>query len=92
MDRRSHSRDHPQILIVDDSRTNVAMIEGILRAEGFHTLAASDGSMARVMSRHEHPDLILLDVLMPGESGFETCSLLKSDPATTDIPIIFLSA
>jgi sigma-B regulation protein RsbU (phosphoserine phosphatase) len=44
------------------------------------------------VSRAQHPDLILLDVMMPGESGFETCALLKADPSTVDIPIVFLSA
>lgn len=60
--------------------------------EGFRTLTASDGATARDVSHAQQPDLILLDVLMPGETGFETCALLKSDPVTADIPIIFLSA
>jgi sigma-B regulation protein RsbU (phosphoserine phosphatase) len=82
----------PKILIVDDTPVNVEMLEDLLRAEGFLTLTAEDGPSCRAIGRAERPDLILLDVLMPGESGFDTCALLKSDPATTDIPIIFLSA
>ncbi len=81
----------PRILIVDDTATNVDAIQGVLQAEGFQTLVARDGPSGRAISRAEKPDLILLDVLMPGENGFETCSRLKSDPATADIPIIFLS-
>jgi sigma-B regulation protein RsbU (phosphoserine phosphatase) len=82
----------PRILVVDDTPVNVEIIEHILAAEGFRTIASCDGPSATVIARSEHPDLILLDVLMPGESGFETCARLKSDPATADIPIIFLSS
>jgi len=82
----------PTILVVDDTRTNADLLRSILEAEGFRTLAASDGVAARALSRAQQPDLILLDVLMPGETGFETCARLKSDPATADIPIIFLSS
>jgi sigma-B regulation protein RsbU (phosphoserine phosphatase) len=82
----------PRILIVDDTPVNVEIIENILSTEGFSTRTSHDGATAVAMSRAERPDLILLDVLMPGETGFETCSRLKSDPATADIPIIFLSS
>jgi phosphoserine phosphatase RsbU/P len=82
----------PTILLVDDAAINVRMLEGILQAEGFATIAAGEGTTAYHRAKTESPDLILLDVLMPGESGFETCSRLKSDPATATIPIIFLSA
>jgi sigma-B regulation protein RsbU (phosphoserine phosphatase) len=82
----------PTILIVDDTPTNVDLLERLLSAEGFHTLTARDGPTARAASRAQHPELILLDVMMPGESGFETCALLKADPSTVDIPIVFLSA
>ncbi len=82
----------PRILIVDDSPVNVDLLKSVLEAEGFATISAGDGLTAREMSRTHNPDLILLDVVMPGESGFETCAALKSDPKTSDIPIIFLSA
>jgi len=81
-----------RVLIVDDTAINVELLQSVLEAEGFRTLTASDGASARAVSRREGPDLILLDVVMPGESGFETCALLKSDPKTSDIPVIFLSA
>src|SRR5580693_3452657 len=84
--------DAPTILVVDDTSTNVELVAGVLDAEGFHTLTANNGRDAQQVARTEHPDLILLDVLMPGESGFETCAHLKSDPVTADIPIIFLSS
>lgn len=81
----------PKILIVDDGPVNVELLEGVLREEGFRTFQAGDGQTGRAIARNERPDLILLDVVMPGESGFETCTLLKSDPLTADIPVIFLS-
>ena len=82
----------PTILIVDDTPTNVEIVESVLVAEGFRTLTAGDGVTAGEICYAEQPDLILLDVIMPGESGFETCARLKSDPVTADIPIIFLSS
>jgi sigma-B regulation protein RsbU (phosphoserine phosphatase) len=82
----------PKILIVDDMRLNVELLDHVLRMEGFSTCSASDGATAVAMSRADRPDLILLDIVMPGESGFETCARLKSDATTADIPVIFLSA
>jgi sigma-B regulation protein RsbU (phosphoserine phosphatase) len=82
----------PTILVVDDTTTNLDVVTSVLEAEGFRILTASDGPRARELTRADQPDLILLDVLMPGETGFETCAQLKSDPITADIPIIFLSS
>ena len=87
-----HVNDAPTILVVDDTVTNLILVSSVLEAEGFRTLTACDGPTARDLSRSHQPDLILLDVLMPGETGFETCAQLKSDPLTADIPIIFLSS
>lgn len=81
-----------KILIVDDTATNVELLDHLLRFEGFETLMATDGATGRQIANKQQLDLILLDVMMPGESGFETCAKLKSDPGTVDIPIIFLSA
>ncbi|MCX6611505.1 MAG: response regulator, partial [Acidobacteria bacterium] len=81
-----------KILIVDDTPANIELLDTLLRVEGFDTLTAENGESARALAAEAHPDLILLDVVMPGESGFETCAKLKSDPDTVDIPIIFLSA
>jgi phosphoserine phosphatase RsbU/P len=82
----------PKVLIIDDLPLNVELLEHVLGPEGFRTCSANNGSLGFAMSREEQPDLILLDVMMPGESGFETCAKLKSDPLTADIPVIFLSA
>jgi len=81
-----------KILIVDDTPANIELLDTLLRVEGFDTLTAENGEAARSLAIEAKPDLILLDVVMPGESGFETCAKLKSDPDTVDIPIIFLSA
>ena len=82
----------PRILIVDDIPVNVELLDYVLRAEGFRTLSAGNGVTAVALSRANRPDLILLDVMMPDQDGFETCAKLKSDPLTADIPIIFVSA
>lgn len=82
----------PNILIVDDLPVNVMVLEQILRTEGFRTCSAGNGAEALTICRQECPDLILLDVMMPGESGFEVCAKLKSDRLTAEIPIIFVSA
>lgn len=82
----------PKILIVDDVPLNVELLQHVLRAEGFQTCSAANGPACLAVGRAESPDLILLDIMMPGESGFETCAKLKSDPLTADIPVIFLSA
>jgi len=70
----------PTILIVNDLPMNVEIVQSVLAAEGFRTLAAGDGQADRPLSRSEQRDL--LDVIMPGESGLETCARLKSDAAT----------
>jgi CheY-like chemotaxis protein len=81
----------PKVLIIDDLPLNVELLEQVLGPEGFQTCAAGNGALGFAVSRSEQPDLILLDVMMPGEHGFETCAKLKSDPLTADIPVIFLS-
>jgi len=83
---------HPTILIVDDSEVNLNFLQRILAAEGYRTVVATNGPDARKLAESEKPDLILLDVMMPGESGFDTCIRLKQSSKTSNIPIIFVSA
>jgi phosphoserine phosphatase RsbU/P len=83
---------NPTILVVDDAPENVKLLEMIFIKEGFGVIKASDGPEARRLARLHGPDVILLDIMMPGEDGFETCTALKADPTTTDIPVIFVSA
>ena len=80
------------ILIVDDTPTNVAVISGVLK-DSFRTKVATNGEKAlAIATAADKPDLILLDVMMPGMDGYEVCRRLKDIPATRDIPIIFLTA
>lgn len=80
------------ILIVDDMPTNLDVLLNLLEAAGFKVVIAEDGERAIALAEYAPPDLILLDVLMPGIDGFETCRRLKANPATQEIPIIFLTA
>lgn len=80
------------ILVVDDNPTNLSVIVEYLESENFTILIAQDGESGLKRARYAHPDLILLDVLMPGMNGFETCRQLKQDKATSAIPVIFMTA
>ncbi|MBD2013429.1 PAS domain S-box protein [Microcoleus sp. FACHB-53] len=80
------------ILIVDDTLTNLEVLFGCLTNAGFRILVAEDGMSAIENAQYALPDLILLDILMPGVDGFETCRRLKADEATAEIPVIFMTA
>ncbi|MEQ9105141.1 MAG: hybrid sensor histidine kinase/response regulator [Rhodothermales bacterium] len=80
------------ILIVDDTQKNIQVLGSILRQEGYAINVATNGRQALESLARIHPDLILLDVMMPEMDGFETCRHLKEDPSTADIPVIFLTA
>jgi len=83
---------HGTILVVDDTPANLSVVSAFLEEAGFKVLVAESGEGAREVIHLVSPDLILLDVLMPDQTGFETCSHLKADPETKDIPIIFMTA
>jgi len=79
------------ILIVDDTPLNIGVISGALK-DSYKTKVATNGEKALALaSAEEKPDLILLDIMMPGMDGYEVCSRLKADPATSEIPVIFLT-
>jgi len=80
------------ILIVDDTPTNLELLFNCLANSGFKVLVAEDGKSALQTVEYALPDLILLDVLMPGIDGFETCRYLKANELTKDIPVIFMTA
>lgn len=86
------NRSDYKILIVDDVVSNVLLLKILLTKEQFGICTASNGRECIEKAKSEHPDLILLDVMMPELSGFETAVILKEDPDTADIPIIFLTA
>ena len=87
------NRSEYKILIVDDVVSNVLLLKILLtNDEKFQVCTASNGNGCIEMTKKEHPDLILLDVMMPDISGFDTAVILKKDEETKDIPIIFLTA
>ena len=81
-----------RVLVVDDLLVNVKLLEARLVAEYYDVLTASSGHEALEICARERVDIILLDVMMPGLDGFETCRRLKSDPATQHIPVIMVTA
>ncbi|MGH7979743.1 MAG: response regulator, partial [Limisphaerales bacterium] len=83
---------HPRILVVDDQASNVQVVGLILGNLGYEIIPASDGATALKRVAALIPDLILLDLLMPGMSGRDICLQIKKNPEWRDIPIIFLSA
>ena len=80
------------ILIVDDIPANLGVMVDVLEAEGYHALVARNGAEGFRRAESEQPDLILLDVMMPGENGFSLCRRLKAAAATRHIPVIFMTS
>lgn len=91
MDLNRHSTP-VHILLVDDNPTNLKVLSEALQGQGWKTLMATDGESAIEQVEYATPDLILLDVMMPGIDGFETCRRLKANPMTQAIPVIFMTA
>ena len=87
----SHEDRRPRLLLVDDEPTNLHVLRQIL-ADDYRLQFATDGAKALQLVAQQKPDLILLDIMMPKLSGYEVCRVLKADPATQDIPVIFVSA
>ncbi|MBP2300229.1 diguanylate cyclase [Azospirillum picis] len=81
----------PKILVVDDIPSNIHVLSRILRDE-YDIYFATDGERALDLVQARMPDLVLLDIMMPGMDGYEVCSRIKADPAVHDIPVIFISA
>ena len=81
-----------KILIVEDEKDIIKMLEYNLKKEGFRTISAYDGEDAIDLAMREHPDIVLLDLMLPGIDGLEVCKSLKAEKKTKDIPIIMLTA
>jgi len=94
-DRRSDERvklpDDATILIVDDSRTAIAVLKKTLEPTGYSVISAPTGEEGIDMAKHHQPDLILMDVIMPGLNGFQATRILRKEKLTQDIPIIIIS-
>lgn len=89
--KRVNARDDTRALIVDDSPTVVFALKKILRSAGFITLEALDAESGLELARTEKPDLIFLDIILPGVNGFAALRNLRRDPLTRHIPVIMIS-
>jgi len=89
MEENNFESSGMKILIVDDNLTNLDLLLRTLSDRGYEISVATDGELALKAVTVSSPDLILLDVLMPGIDGFETCARLKSNPATKNIRLFF---
>jgi len=90
--KQLHGHNKFTILIIDDTYTNVLILEKTLSNSGYSVITAESGPEGRRIAQDVRPDLILLDIMMPDEDGFETISKLKANPSTASIPVIFLTA
>jgi len=80
------------ILIVEDSPTEMLMVRTALLSKGYRVITATSGEEGLEKARREHPELILLDVVLPGKNGFQICRDLKSSPDTQNMPVILLTS
>src|SRR5262245_35696655 len=82
----------PVILVADDSPTHLFLLADPLRKNGYQVITATDGEDALEKARREHPDLLVLDVVMPRKNGFQVCRELKNPPHTSDIRVLMVSS
>ncbi|MFM7345471.1 MAG: response regulator [Tagaea sp.] len=80
------------VLIVEDNALNMKLFGDLLEAKGYATLRASEGNGALALARSGHPDLVLMDIQLPGLSGMEVTRRLKADPDLRDIPVVAVTA
>lgn len=80
------------VLVVDDSPTERGLVLAALEGKGYRILTAEDGEAALEKAEKEHPDLVLLDVILPKKNGFQVCRQLKTTPETQDIRIILVTS
>ena len=86
------SSDAERIMVVDDTPENLTLLNDMLQNRGYEVFALPNGEMALKAAAKNPPDLILLDINMPGLNGYEVCKRLKADEHLAEIPVIFLSA
>lgn len=85
-------KNNGKVLIIEDNIQNMELLNDFVQAWGYQTLQAEQGMQGVRLVKNDKPDIILLDVMLPGMNGFEVCELLKSDVITRDIPVIMISA
>ncbi len=88
---RLNARAGTRVLVIDDSATIVAVLGKMLRQNGFEVLKAGDGESGVALAKAENPDLIFLDIVLPGINGFAALRLLRRDPVTQRTPVIMIS-
>jgi len=80
-----------RILIADGESNLLLSLEYLMQRQGFEVSVADDGNQAMMMIRQQHPDLVILDVMLPGQSGFEVCQQVRDDPALRSIRVLMLT-
>ena len=88
----TNADNQPKIIIVDDDPTSCTILHGYLQTDNYQLFCVDNGEKGLELARKIKPDLIILDIMMPGISGFEVCNILKKDKGTQDIPVLFISA
>ncbi|WP_265947362.1 response regulator [Dechloromonas sp. A34] len=89
--QRVNAREGTQVLIIDDSKTIVTVLRKFLRSAGYETLEALDAESGLTQLQHHRPELIFLDIMLPGMNGFAALRAIRRDPRTRDIPVIMMS-
>jgi adenylate cyclase len=82
----------PRVLVVDDTPSNVKLLADVLQARGYSVVTAVNGVEALARTEHDAPDLVLLDVMMPGMSGYDVCRKIRANPATATLPVVMVTA
>jgi CheY-like chemotaxis protein/class 3 adenylate cyclase len=88
----TEGRDNPRILVVDDAPRNVKLLADLLAGTGYEVVTAGSGAEALECIARERPDLVLLDVVMPGMSGYDVCRAIRDDPGTRVLPVVMVTA
>ena len=84
--------DMATVLVVEDNPANMTLATFLLKSAGYAVLSATDAEAGLTLARREQPDLVLMDIQLPGMDGLEACAILKKSEATRDIPVIALTA
>jgi adenylate cyclase len=84
--------DEPLVLVVDDLPANLRLLDAVLGPRGFRVISAGSGQEVLQNISDHHPDLVLLDIVMPGMDGYEVCRRLREDPATAFLPVVMITA